>query len=177
VFAARGYQGATTRAIAHEAKVDSALIHYFFGTKEALFRTAVEEAFDARIRIDDALASGSDGVGERLVRGYLKHWSTPEGREPILAVLRSALSHGDAARMFRECVSERGIGHVVKVIDAPDAPFRAALIGAQLMGIVMLRYALAIEPLASADPEAIVASLGPTIDRYLTGEFGSNDAD
>lgn len=172
VFAAHGYHRATMRAIAREANVDSALIHYFFGSKEGLFRAAIVDAFDPTARVDDALDGGSDGAGQRLVRGYLSRWSTAEGREPILAVLRSALSHEDAARMFAESVSERGIGPAVKGSDPPDAAFRAALVGSQLMGIVLLRYALGIEPLASADPEAIVASLGSAIDRYLTGELG-----
>ncbi|SCE34737.1 hypothetical protein GA0115236_15009 [Streptomyces sp. IgraMP-1] len=32
----------------------------------------------------------------------------------------------------------------------------------------MLRYVLELEPLASADPETIVATVAPTLQRYLT---------
>ncbi len=40
LFAARGYQGATMRAIAAEAGVDAALIVHFFGNKRALLAEA-----------------------------------------------------------------------------------------------------------------------------------------
>jgi hypothetical protein len=35
----------------------------------------------------------------------------------------------------------------------------------------MARYVLRIEPLASADPAALVAAIGPTVQRYLTGDL------
>jgi len=34
----------------------------------------------------------------------------------------------------------------------------------------MVRYLLRVEPLASADAETLVAWVGPTLQRYLTGE-------
>ena len=34
----------------------------------------------------------------------------------------------------------------------------------------MARYVLKLEPLASASPDAIVAAIGPTVQRYLTGD-------
>jgi Tetracyclin repressor-like, C-terminal domain len=33
----------------------------------------------------------------------------------------------------------------------------------------MARYVLQIEPLASASPDELVAAIGPTVQRYLTG--------
>ena len=37
VFAERGFDKASIRAIAGEAQVDPALVHHYFGTKEKLF--------------------------------------------------------------------------------------------------------------------------------------------
>ena len=34
----------------------------------------------------------------------------------------------------------------------------------------MARYVLRLEPLASASPESLVAAIGPTVQRYLTGD-------
>ena len=45
LFAERGYDGATIRAIAQEAGVDAALVHHFFGTKEHVFVAAMELPF------------------------------------------------------------------------------------------------------------------------------------
>jgi len=38
---------------------------------------------------------------------------------------------------------------------------------------VLLRYVLGVEPLASADPETVVAVVGPTVQRYLTGDLSN----
>jgi hypothetical protein len=43
------------------------------------------------------------------------------------------------------------------------------LVASQLIGLVMLRYVLAVEPLASAPAEELVAIYAPTLQRYLTG--------
>lgn len=37
----------------------------------------------------------------------------------------------------------------------------------------MVRYISCIEPIASAPVERQVAALGPTVQRYLTGEIGA----
>jgi len=43
-------------------------------------------------------------------------------------------------------------------------------VAGQLIGVVMARYVLKVEPLASASPEWLVAAIGPTVQRYLTGD-------
>ena len=47
VFAQRGFDGATTRAIAELAEVNLGLIHYHFSNKELLFERAVERRVEA----------------------------------------------------------------------------------------------------------------------------------
>lgn len=42
LFRERGYAGTTVRAVAAEAGVDSAMVFYFFGTKQGLFAAAVD---------------------------------------------------------------------------------------------------------------------------------------
>jgi len=43
VFATQGYRGATTAAIAEKAGLPKANVHYYFGTKEALYRAVLED--------------------------------------------------------------------------------------------------------------------------------------
>ena len=38
-----------------------------------------------------------------------------------------------------------------------------------MIGLVMTRYVLRLEPLASAYRPTLVAAIGPTLQRYLTG--------
>ena len=55
----------------------------------------------------------------------------------------------------------------------PDAALRATLVGTQLAGLVMVRYVVQVEPLASAQPEVLVEAIGPTLTRYLRGPIGA----
>src|SRR3546814_3869205 len=43
VFATQGYRGATTAAIAKKAGLPKANVHYYFGTKEALYAAVLED--------------------------------------------------------------------------------------------------------------------------------------
>jgi hypothetical protein len=42
-----------------------------------------------------------------------------------------------------------------------------SLVASQLMGIVIVRYVVAVEPLASASHDDLVATYAPTLQRYL----------
>ena len=52
-------------------------------------------------------------------------------------------------------------------VDQPER--RMQLVASQLFGLVVLRYVLAVEPLASAPAEELVATYAPTLQRYLVG--------
>ncbi|MGH3099639.1 MAG: TetR/AcrR family transcriptional regulator, partial [Thermoleophilia bacterium] len=56
-------------------------------------------------------------------------------------------------------------------LGSPDARLRATLVGSQLIGLAMARYIVKVEPLASAPPTQVVAAVGPTLQRYLTGDL------
>ena len=88
-------------------------------------------------------------------------------REPLLAMMRSALTHDAAAESVRDFVAEAIVGCVVMMLDLPDAALRATLVGSQLIGLAIARYLLRIEPLASADAQTIATWLGPTLECYL----------
>lgn len=46
VLAARGFEAATIKEIAHVAEVNQGLVHYYFGTKDALLLAVLERASD-----------------------------------------------------------------------------------------------------------------------------------
>jgi hypothetical protein len=48
---------------------------------------------------------------------------------------------------------------------------RAALIGAQLSGLLLMRYLFKVSPLAAADPTVLISAVAPTIQLYLTGDL------
>ena len=53
---------------------------------------------------------------------------------------------------------------------------RVVLAHSTLVGLVLIRYVVGIEPLASAGVETVVQLVGPTIQRYLTGDLGDAEA-
>ena len=109
-----------------------------------------------------------DAIGERVCLYFLGLWENETTREPLLAMLRSALTHDAAAESLRGFLTEELIGRVSILLDRPDAALRATLVGSQLVGLAIGRYALRIEPLASADPATVARWVAPTLQRYLT---------
>ena len=104
IFAARGYRGATIRAIADAADVDPALIHHYFGAKEKLFEATLEFPEQAPDLLVGALAGPSEGIGERLTRAYLELWEDPVTRSQMVIATRASLSSDAAMDRVRPIV-------------------------------------------------------------------------
>ena len=170
VFADRGYDSASIRVIASAAGVDPALVHHYFGSKEKLFLAAVQAPADPDDLLPEVLAGGTADLGANVVRMLLRVWDGP-AQAGGLALVRSAVSNEWTARLLREFLTTRVLRRVVSTLDAPQAErdARGGLAASQLIGVVMARYVLRVEPLASASPEEVVAAVGPTVQRYLTG--------
>ncbi|MFI9029097.1 TetR family transcriptional regulator [Streptomyces sp. NPDC053560] len=166
-FSERGYDKTSIRGIAKAAEVDPALVHHYFGTKEQVFGAAIEVSMEPALHLPDVLAQGADGIGERFARYFLSIWENPATRAPLLAVVRSAVTHEAAAKVLRGLVLRRMLERVAGELAVPEPRFRAELAASQLVGIAMLRYVIRVEPLASADPEEIVRMVAPTLQRYL----------
>lgn len=178
-FAERGYGGATIRAIAAGADVDPALVHHYYGTKERLFAAAMELPVVPGEAIREILATlvhePGESVGKQLVRSALALWERPDVQGAFRAQLRSALTSEQAAANLREFITEAILQPVATVASGTDpdrTPFRAALVGSQMLGLALTRYMLRVGPIAAASPEELAAAIGPTIDQYLTGDVG-----
>jgi AcrR family transcriptional regulator len=177
-FAEHGYGGATIRAIASGAGVDPALVHHYYGTKERLFAAAMELPVVPGEVISEILAKlgrePGQSVGEQMVRSALALWERPDVRGAFRAQLRSALTSEQAAVNLREFITEailRPVASVASGTDPERTPFRASLVGSQMLGLALARYMLRVGPIAAASPEELAAAIGPTIDQYLTGDI------
>jgi AcrR family transcriptional regulator len=169
-FADKGFDGASIRAIATVAGVDPALVHHYFGAKEQLFLESMRVPLDPGVLLSEALRDGAPGVGERLVRAVVTIWDSPAGAG-ALAVMRSAVSSELFARMFREFISHVILRRIAKGLnlDPAEAPVRTGLVATQMAGLIFGRYLVRFEPVATMAPEELVALVGPTVQRYLTG--------
>lgn len=169
-FSERGYDKTSVRGIAKAAGVDSALVHHYFGTKEQVFEAAVEVAFSPALKVRDVVLEGPlDEVGERMTRVIFGLWENPVTRTPLLAIVRSAVNNETAAAVFRRLVAAQLMRRIAGRLDVPDAELRTELAAAQLVGVAMMRYVIKIEPLASADPEQVIARIAPVVQGHLTG--------
>ncbi|MFE0690592.1 TetR family transcriptional regulator [Streptomyces xiamenensis] len=170
LFAERGYEKTSVRAVARGAEVDQALVHHYFGTKEGLFSAAVAlTAAPVTDRIAALDRVAPDRAGEEFTRMFFRIWENPVTRAPLLAIVRSALTHETAARIFREFIAGQLLSRLAKTLDAADAQLRAELAAAQLVGTVLLRYALKMPPIATEDAETLIARLAPVVQHHLTG--------
>ncbi len=167
LFAERGYEKTTIRAIGREAGVDAALVHHFFGTKEQVFVAAMAFPFDPADLIREVVSGPRDEMARRFVRFFLSVWRDPEARAPFVAILRSATTNEQAAAMFREFISSALLARIAGTLGVPRLRVEAA--AAQLVGIALVRYVIGIEPLASSPEHEIVALVTPVIDYYLSG--------
>jgi len=170
VFVEQGFDRATVRTIASRAGLDAAMVNHWFGGKEGLFAAAMQFPVDPSTLVDELLAGGVDDLGERLVRRFLSVWDSSRGGA-LVALIRSASSHEEAARMMREFITSVLFGRLAAAMDSDRPELRAALCGSQISGLALTRYVIRLEPLASADPDTVAAAIGPTMQRYLTGEL------
>jgi AcrR family transcriptional regulator len=169
LFAERGFDKASIRAIATEAKVDPALVHHYFGTKDKLFLASMNAPINPGELVPQALAGPREEAGERLVRMALTVWDSPAGAA-ALALFRSALSNEWTARLLREFVITQVLRKAVveMSLDPAEAPMRTGLLATQIAGLLTTRYVLKIEPVASAPAETLVKAIGPNVQRFLT---------
>jgi AcrR family transcriptional regulator len=172
-FAEQGYQRATIRGVAELAGVDPALVHHYFGTKQDLFVAAVQLPINPVPQLMAVLGEDPDRTGERIVEVFLSVWDHAADRSPLLALIRSAVGDERAAAMLREFITEEVLGQLAHRLGSPDARLRATLVGSQLIGLAMARYIVRVEPLASAPAAELAAAVGPTLQRYLTGDVAA----
>jgi AcrR family transcriptional regulator len=171
VFGEQGFENASVRKVAARAGVDPALVHHYFGSKQALFVSAMQLPVDVDALIGRVVDGPTGKIGERMVRQMLELWEDPTTRSLLMGIVRSATTDRVAAEMLRRLLSEGPILALTRASGRPDAALRATLAGSQVVGMAMARYVIAVEPLASASPDEVVRAMGPTIQRYLVGKL------
>ncbi|MEU9212901.1 TetR family transcriptional regulator [Streptomyces sp. NPDC048415] len=173
LFAAKGYSGTTMRGIAQQARVDPALIHHFFSNKEGVFQDAVASRIDVSALFDSLTDADAEPVlerrGERVARTFLSFWEDESTRPALIAVYRTGLSDEATAKTFRDQIEDSFAACVRRIIpeESDHTSAIASLVSAQLAGLVMLRYVLQMEPLASLDFEELIEWFVPALEVHF----------
>ena len=175
LFSELGFERTTMRAVAARAGVDPALIYHYFGDKDGLLFAALQPPADAAA-VFAGLTAAADRTGEELVRRLIGLWEErPEVREQMVAIIRTGLSHDRAAGLLRDILSSLILAALGDVLAKDRRELRVALIGSQVGGLMLARYILQVPGAAAASPEDLVQAVGPTLQRYLTGDITPRD--
>ncbi|NBH06857.1 TetR family transcriptional regulator [Amycolatopsis sp. SID8362] len=161
-FAADGYEKATIRAIARDAKIDPSMVMRYYGSKADLFTAAVS--------IDPGLPGlplePREAIGRTLVSRFLTLW---EENEEFTALMRVGATYPAAADRMQSVLRDQLIPLARLVGPEPEqAPARAALCASTVLGLALTRYVLRFPASMALSREEIVDWLGPTLQRYLT---------
>lgn len=167
-FAERGYEAASMRSVARRAGVDPALVRHYFPDRGELFAVSVLPA--AANPVDVAgrvVAGGLPGVGERLLTEVLELWSG-DGGEGFRAAVGLLAGGVDRPQALLAYLGRTVFEHVGRLVAPDEAPMRIGLMASQVAGLLVMRFVIRLEPVASMPVAELAAFAGPTIDRYLT---------
>jgi AcrR family transcriptional regulator len=162
-FAADGYERATIRAIAADAKIDPALVMRYFGNKEKLFAAAA--SFD--LGLPDLSALPRHCTGAALVAHFIDRW---ERDDTFMALLRAAATNELAAQRVLSVLGGQVAPVIARLSGEPtQAATRAGLVASQILGVALCRYVLRLPALVAMPRSEMIDWLGPTVQRYITG--------
>ena len=173
LFAENGFDRTSVRQIALAAQVDPMLVTHYFKSKAALFAAVVRPPVEPAEAIPSILEHGPEHAGERMARFVLGTLETPESRKWVVAMVRAATAEPAIAAVVRERLAEQILIPLAEAAGGSDPEYRAMLLVSQLVGLVMARYILMVEPLASRPAQEVAADLAGTFQRYLTGPLGA----
>ena len=173
LFAEHGFDGTSLRQIAREASVDPAMIHHFFKGKDELFALSVALPADPAQVLEGVDQHDPQHRAEAIVRAVLKLWESP-AQHSLVAFIRGTIGSRAKTLLLREVVTRTVISRIMAGVPGPpeEVALRGNLVATQVVGVMLVRYVVRLEPLASAAPEEVVRLVAPNVQRYLTGELG-----
>jgi AcrR family transcriptional regulator len=171
LFARNGIDKTSIRSIAADAAVDPALVHHYYGTKTQLFAAAIHIPIDPMTVIGPLREVPVEQIGHLLPSILLPLWDSEAGKG-FIATLRSILAGSDVS-LVRSFLQDVIVAEVGSRVDNPPGSGRTRVqfVASQLVGVVMARYILELEPFKSLPVEQIAQTIGPNLQRYLTGEL------
>lgn len=179
LFAEKGYDKASVRAIAAQAGVDPALIRHFFSNKERLFAATLTDRTVIAETMYRALQGDPATVGRRAADAFLGLWEDPEVGPTLLSLVRSAVTSEQVGAVLSEQLllrlrpAQQDGARPAAGSSAHEASQRQArgllLAATQMMGIALGRHVLRAPLLAELSHDELVDLVAPTVQRHLEG--------
>ena len=109
------------------AKVDSALIYHYFGTKEELFFESIKSKMKPPSRSEIKPDETPNERAKRISKMYFERFNESGNSSAFLALMRSALENEEAAGLLRKLFQEQLITHVSNQFSPETANLRVSL--------------------------------------------------
>ena len=148
-FGEHGLEAATIRGIARRAKVDPALVMQHYGSKAALFNSAIQ------------LGEASPGEIEAHLHDVLDVRLAALPPE-TMALVRSMLTAPEATESMSAFLNERVV-NLSRAMSGDDADLRAALIVSSILGLTIARHFLKLDAFANASEADITRVARPWV--------------
>jgi AcrR family transcriptional regulator len=185
LFAERGYEATSIRAIVGKARVNQAAINYHFAGKDGLYREVLRAAFRALTEHQLASAEEIKAMSrEQALVEFVRHQLQPlVGRDELSRHLR--IFNWETVRptaVFRKLLSEEAAPFMGAAVDLvrrflPDADQRTLVVAAiWLIGqcniFMRNREQLAASPINLSLDESAIEFIGKMISRWAIGGLG-----
>lgn len=170
LYVRQGYLNTTLKTVASVAGLELDLVRRYYANREDLFAAALRLPFDPANAVTQMLKPAVEGLAERFVRLMLQMFSDPETRELLATMMRDGAGAAEIAATLREFLETVVVDRVAAVLGVPDARMRVSLATSYVLGAVVSRYVLRMEPLASVPEDKLVKMLVPPVQNALTGK-------
>lgn len=166
-FAEMDYASATYREIARRAEVDPALIAYYFHSKAQLLRESLFLPEDPKKLIVGVLLGGpAEETGKRIAAMVLNTWEQAATAGTIQTLFRLLLQDSATQQVFASYVRENILLSLKQYLKM-DVELPLELMMSSILGVLLSRYVVRLEPLASMETNELIDFMGATIQHML----------
>ncbi|GII64559.1 TetR family transcriptional regulator [Sphaerisporangium krabiense] len=163
LFATKGFERTTIRAVAAQAGVDPALVMQHFGSKQRLFDAATAAESEPTPEADTLLESLLNTLEFKL---------HDQGRERM-AMLRSMLTHPEATERVRVGLDHQS-ERIAAALPGGDAGLRGDLAASLMLGVRIGRDLLGLAHLSDASPDQVLRLMRPVFEALV--DAGAREA-
>ena len=180
-FIARGYDGTTMRSIAKGAGCDPAMISYYFGSKQRLFRDCFDLPLDPLQQILQLWEPGLEGIADRLLDFAFTLYEERLTKDRMKALMRALITDSETTQRFRAYMSEnllKGGAEVLNTLQIAsgqevneelETNFQALIeiLMSMIYGVATMRYIVQLEPVASMERSELQNRLAPILQTQI----------
>lgn len=180
-FIARGYDGTTMRSIAKGAGCDPAMVSYYFGSKQRLFRDCFDLPLDPLQQILQLWEPGLEGIADRLLDFAFTLYEERLTKDRMKALMRALITDSETTQRFRAYMSENlliGGAEVLNTLQIAsgqevneelETNFQALIeiLMSMIYGVATMRYIVQLEPVASMERSELQNRLAPILQTQI----------